>query len=393
MKSDLNVRTALRDSAVHALAEQYYLQEKLDDDAPAYGDAHASSTPQHPNDVLALWERGKLNIAAPGIVQSIQGAIRSLFDIEIQEPTIVFLTKVSKFGTNIFETETWQIELSRNSKPYDEELIFKGDNKNKRKASGDPLGQPTSKRAFIGAETAEALKTMKELDWDGDEAPEQRRGNDESAELIQKRCDISVPENLPGTTGESALVTTSNPVGADDTFLTNSSDPNGSSDPQPSRLNNTAQQNSQNMPPQGEQSEIVADGDGISKLSSQVSDSLKNSLIISRWLRLQLEDEASLTIIQDWLPKFFKVGYFSQEEIKDMGKAARETLISPLQTRKFLSFPNFRKIEPLRGLNMNAEKMEACQCGCDSGHIASRSCAVPGCGCARWSSSIRRLLH
>lgn len=330
LKSDLNIRTALRESAVRALAKQYYLQEKFDDDVPAYGVAHASPMPQCPEEVLTMWEEGKLNAAAPDIVRSIQGAIQSLFGIEIQAPTIVFLTKVSKFGMNIFETETWQVELSRSSKPHKTEFALNGDTKNKRKADGDAVGQPTSKRPLA-----------------------------------------------------DALVSNSNLVGGDNSLTRSVSGTKNSSHPPQSPLNDDTQEAPHNVCQQGRHSEINEDDTHISKPNgSQVSDSLKKSLVISKWLRLQLDDEACIGIVQEWIPVFFKMGYFSREEIKGMGKAARETSISPLQTRKFRKFPSFRKIEQVRGLKMGIGKMEACQCGCD-GQITSWSCSVPGCACTR----------
>ena len=106
---DDRLKSELKLAMIRMLSDKYHSQEPFPPHTPIY---HRTS-----EEVLALWEHGKLGIDQPGTIDEIKGALTTSFGFSISNLDIEFLTKLCKVGTPIFESNRWLEILCFRSQP------------------------------------------------------------------------------------------------------------------------------------------------------------------------------------------------------------------------------------------------------------------------------------
>jgi hypothetical protein len=156
---DDHLKCELKLAMIKKLSDIYHSQERYPEDTPVYG--------RTAEEVLTLWYQGKLDLEEPGTIDEIKGALATSFGLSISNLDIEFLTKISRLGTPIFESNRWREILCYRSQPSFISLGLKDkpgrksddsqntlepspepNNKLKRKSedSGNTLESPSPKR-------------------------------------------------------------------------------------------------------------------------------------------------------------------------------------------------------------------------------------------------------
>jgi hypothetical protein len=159
---DDHLKSELKLAMIRMLSDKYHSQQPFPPHTPIYE--------RTSEEVLALWEQGKLDIDQPETIDEIKGALTTSFGFSISNLDIEFLTKLRKVGTPIFESNRWLEILcfrsqpsaisrglndKRGSKSNESENILEPspglDNKLKRKSddSGNAPESSSSKRLAI----------------------------------------------------------------------------------------------------------------------------------------------------------------------------------------------------------------------------------------------------